>query len=107
MCYKHLEINDFIKEVKDWYKFDFTERELRDIFKYYNNDEDEWFPTELNLRERWRFYKSCKEAIKDLWDKDSIYSVDDLDTEQKCMDWLEKYYYEMFIYTDGILIKID
>ena len=107
MCYKHIEINDFIKEVKDLYKFDFSERELRDIFRYYENDDEDWFPTELNLKEYWRFYKSCKEAVEDLWDKNSILSVDDLDTDQKRMNWLENEYYEMIIYTDGILIKIQ
>ena len=106
MCYKHIEINDFIKEVKDWYKFDFSERELRDIFKYYENTDGIYFPTEINLRECWRCYKSIKDAIEDLWDKDSIHSVDDLDTDEKRMKWLENNVHFMVVYTDGILINL-
>lgn len=106
MCYNHISENDFIKEVKDWYKFDFTERELRDIFRYYQDDEDTYFPTEINLRKHWKFYKTYKQAVEDLWDENSIYSVDDLDTDKKRMEWIEQNYSDFVIYNNGILIKI-
>lgn len=107
MCYKHIEINDFIKEVKDWYKFDFSERELRDIFKYYENDDEEWFPLELNLRERWKFFKSYRSAVEYIWDNDVVHPIDDVNTNEECLDYLDNWYFVYFAYTDGILVKID
>lgn len=100
--YRRLSINDFINEVKDVYKNDFNEIELRDIYKFYNdNDQENYYPLEEDLNEYWRHYNSFDEMFDDLTDDDEKKECKTKKDKYELMKEIFEYDYEYFKYADG------